>query len=60
MRRDPVPAQKVKLINQLTHTKGPFAGQPFRLRHWQEYQIIRPLFSTESRHGPAPVPHLPA
>ena len=25
-------AHKVRLINQLTHTKGPFAGQPFRLR----------------------------
>ena len=36
----------VKLINQLTHTKGPFAGQSFNLRPWQEKQIIRPLFKT--------------
>lgn len=36
----------VKLINQLTHTKGPFAGQPFNLRPWQEHDIIRPLFKT--------------
>jgi phage terminase large subunit-like protein len=34
----------VRLINQLTHTKGPFAGQPFNLRPWQEKDIIRPLF----------------
>jgi phage terminase large subunit-like protein len=37
-------ARKVRLINGLTHTKGPFAGQPFRLRPWQEHGIIRPLF----------------
>jgi len=34
----------VRLINQLTHTSGPFAGQPFNLRPWQEKQIVRPLF----------------
>lgn len=34
----------VRLINQLTHTKGPFAGQTFSLRPWQEKNIIRPLF----------------
>jgi phage terminase large subunit-like protein len=43
--------QKVKLINQLTHTKGPFAGQPFRLRKWQEHQIIRPLFEVDKTTG---------
>jgi phage terminase large subunit-like protein len=37
---------KVGLINQLTHTKGPFAGQPFHLRRWQEREILRPLFTT--------------
>jgi phage terminase large subunit-like protein len=31
-------------INQLTHTKGPFAGQGFNLRDWQE-RIIRKLFT---------------
>ena len=44
-------AQKVRLINQLTHTKGPFAGQPFRLRKWQEREIIRPLFATDPATG---------
>lgn len=39
-----VPSRKVQLINQLTHTKGPYAGQPFHLRPWQEREIIRPLF----------------
>ena len=43
--------QKVKLINKLTHTKGPFAGQPFRLRRWQEYGIIRPLFAVDPATG---------
>lgn len=38
------PSRKVRLINQLTHTKGPFAGQPFQLRRWQERDIVRPLF----------------
>jgi phage terminase large subunit-like protein len=43
----PTPADKaVRLINQLPHTKGPFAGQPFTLRPWQE-QIIRKLFKTK-------------
>jgi len=37
----------VDLINRLTHTKGPFAGQPFNLRPWQEHKIIRPLFKTK-------------
>jgi phage terminase large subunit-like protein len=36
----------VKLINQLTHTKGPFAGKTFDLRSWQEKKIVRPLFKT--------------
>jgi phage terminase large subunit-like protein len=40
-------ARKVRLINQLTHTKGPHAGQPFHLRPWQERRIIRPLFKTD-------------
>ena len=45
------PSQKVKLINQLTHTKGPAAGQPFNLRRWQEHKIIRPLFSINKATG---------
>jgi phage terminase large subunit-like protein len=38
-------ARAVRLINQLTHTKGPFAGEPFRLRPWQ-VKIVRRLFTT--------------
>lgn len=33
----------VRFINNLTHTKGEWAGQPFALRPWQE-EIIRALF----------------
>jgi phage terminase large subunit-like protein len=50
-RRESVPSQKVRLINQLTHTKGPFAGQTFKLRPWQEHEIIRPLFSINKDTG---------
>jgi len=50
-RRDPGPDEKVRLINQLTHTKGPFAGQPFNLRPWQERRNIRPLFKTNPATG---------
>lgn len=39
-------SRKVQIINQLTHTKGVFAGQSFHLRPWQEKRIIRPLFKT--------------
>lgn len=42
--------RKVAIINRLTHTKGPFAGQPFNLRPWQERDIVRPLFKTK-RNG---------
>jgi len=45
------PARKIEIINRLTHTKGPFAGQPFRLRPWQEKKIIRPLFQIDRRTG---------
>jgi phage terminase large subunit-like protein len=45
------PARKVQIINQLTHTKGPFAGQPFDLRPWQEKKIIRPLFKIDRKTG---------
>jgi len=36
----------VAFINNLTHTKGPFAQQPFNLRPWQ-VQIVRELFKTK-------------
>jgi phage terminase large subunit-like protein len=51
MNRASIPSQKVRLINQLTHTKGPFAGQPFMLRPWQEKRIIRPLFAINPATG---------
>ena len=35
----------VRLVNQLTHTKGPFAGQTFDLRPWQ-VKIVKQLFKT--------------
>jgi phage terminase large subunit-like protein len=49
-RRDPVPAEKVRLINLLKHSKGRAAGQPFDLRPWQE-RIIRALFKTDPATG---------
>src|SRR5215471_2291322 len=45
------PARKVAIINKLTHTKGPFAGQSFNLRPWQEKKIIRPLFAIDRATG---------
>jgi phage terminase large subunit-like protein len=53
MGRSPVSSRKrnsradhaVRVINQLTHTKGPFASETFHLRKWQEHDIIRPLFT---------------
>lgn len=43
-------AQKIQQINQLTHTKGPSAGQFFRLRKWQE-KILRQLFAIDRATG---------
>ena len=45
------PARKVAIINRLTHTKGPSAGQPFNLRPWQEKKIVRPLFTLDRQTG---------
>jgi len=45
------PGRKVAMINRLTHTKGPSAGEPFNLRPWQERKIIRPLFAVDPRTG---------
>lgn len=50
MRTASIPALKIRQINQLTHTKGPFAGQPFRLRAWQS-KILRELFSVNHATG---------
>jgi phage terminase large subunit-like protein len=49
MRRNAGSDRAVAIINRLTHTKGPTAGQPFRLRPWQETAIVRPLFATYRR-----------
>jgi phage terminase large subunit-like protein len=35
----------------LKHTKGEWAGKPFILSHWQERDIIRPLFGWKDRNG---------
>ena len=40
----------VKFISNLTHAKGSWAGQPFRLRDWQE-AIVRQLFGTLDGDG---------
>jgi phage terminase large subunit-like protein len=40
-------ARAVRLINQLTHTKGKFAGQTFDLRPWQ-VNIVKRLFKTKN------------
>lgn len=45
MKKETRASRAVRLINQLTHTKGPFAQQSFKLRRWQERDIIRPLFT---------------
>lgn len=33
----------------LRHMKGRWAGQPFVLEHWQEWEIVRPLFGIVER-----------
>lgn len=40
----------IRFINNLTHTKGKFAGQTFNLRPWQE-SIVRQLFGTVTKAG---------
>jgi phage terminase large subunit-like protein len=43
---NPGSQRAVDFINRLTHVSGPFAGQDFHLRKWQEHDIISPLFET--------------
>jgi phage terminase large subunit-like protein len=38
-------ARAVRLINNLTHTSGPFARQPFNLRPWQR-TVVASIFKT--------------
>ena len=40
----------VMFIEQLTHTKGTWAGKPFELIDWQE-RIIRDLFGVLKANG---------
>jgi len=44
--KEPAAARAIRLVNQLTHTKGPFAQQSFNLRPWQR-QILTQLFTTQ-------------
>ena len=37
-------ARAIRLIDQLTHSQGPAAGEPFHLRPWQK-RILRRLFT---------------
>src|SRR5690348_9429522 len=36
----------IAILNKLTHTKGPFAQEPFNLRPWQ-VKIVKELFRTK-------------
>lgn len=38
-------------ISNLTHVKGKWAGQPFKLLDWQKEEIIKPLFGMVDRNG---------
>ena len=40
----------VRFINNLTHTKGEWARQPFDLRAWQR-EIVQALFGTLRQDG---------
>jgi phage terminase large subunit-like protein len=42
----PPDARAIAFIESLRHTKGRWAGQPFRLLPWQRERVIRPLFGT--------------
>jgi phage terminase large subunit-like protein len=45
MKTSAAAAYAIETINKLSHTKGPFAGQPFNLRPWQ-LEILKKLFKT--------------
>jgi phage terminase large subunit-like protein len=49
-RRTDAGERAIRFINNLTHTKGEWAEQPFALRPWQE-EILRPLFGTLKPDG---------
>ena len=41
----------VRFIETLSHTKGRWAGDPFKLAEWQRRDIIEPLFGTLNPDG---------
>lgn len=41
----------VKFVESLPHTKGRWAGVPFKLADWQREEIIQPLFGTLNKDG---------
>jgi len=45
VKKESASARAVRLINNLTHTSGPFGRQPFNLRPWQQ-RIIASIFKT--------------
>lgn len=48
---EPAADRVVKFFSLLKHTKGKWAGVPFKLSEWQENDIIRPLFGTLNPDG---------
>lgn len=46
-----VAAPTVAFIESLSHTKGRWAGDPFKLTGWQRKDIIEPLFGTLNADG---------
>ncbi|KKM17276.1 hypothetical protein LCGC14_1677370, partial [marine sediment metagenome] len=44
-------APTVGFIESLSHTKGRWAGNPFKLTKWQRQDIIEPLFGTLNADG---------
>src|ERR1044072_1817798 len=43
----------VRFFNEfLCHSKGEWAGKPFTLLDWQEWDVIRPLFGWKRQDGP--------
>ena len=43
--------QAVQFFALLRHSKGEWAGHPFKLEPWQEQDIIRPLFGWKRANG---------
>jgi len=41
----------VKFIAHLRHTRGKWAGAPFELLPWEEWEVVRPIFGTLNRDG---------